>query len=469
MTTPISHNSSSQRLIANANDDGSVHSATSATTEAQSSRGGSTRARSAVVNRRSHAKSKTGCRTCKKRRIKCDESRPSCRNCRKHAVICDFTILPGASSASAADTSQGPIYRPACDVINMMDLELIHNFITFTCATLVSDPAVRQLLRTTAIQMALDCEYLMRSILAVSALHLSRYRPQKKALYIQCAIHHHQAASSVAIALLADLKPDECERLHLFSMLTVYYALGCPVDEADLSPDTPLIPHWLRLLHGMEPILHMLKPQEYRGVLAPLFDFGRRRMQPYLKTTPPRDPSLLADIQSHIYRTCSNPDLIPIYDDMIEQLRRMLGLILPPPSRCAAAGAAAYRHAHSLDSRDSRQEGSSGAAQSPDVITAIPESSAEPLPWTKLEAWDILIWQWTQGKHFLPLLDAANPPQEALVIFVYCLLVVRKLENQWYVEGWADHLMAKTWALLDEEHRHWAVWATEEMGWVPPR
>lgn len=207
----------------------------------------------------------------------------------------------------------------------------------------------------------------------------------------------------------------------------------------------------------------MLKPNEYRGVLTPLFDFGRSRMQPFLGVTPPRDPSLLVDVQSLIHRTCANPDLIPIYDNMIEQLRRMLGLILTP-----SRGALSTAHIHHASSQNG--QGGSGAAQSPGT-NAIPESStsAAPPSWTKLEAWDILIWQWTQGKHFLPLLDAVSPPQEAVVIFAYCLLVLRKLENQWYVEGWADHLMSKTWALLDEEHRHWVVWATEEMGWIPPR
>jgi hypothetical protein len=108
----------------------------------------------------------------------------------------------------------------------MLDLELMHNFTTYTCTTIIGEPSVRQLLRTTAVHMAVDCEYLMRSILAVSALHLSRYRPQKKDLYLQRAMHHHQAASSAAIELLADLRVEECERLHLFSMLTVYY--GAP-------------------------------------------------------------------------------------------------------------------------------------------------------------------------------------------------------------------------------------------------
>lgn len=118
-----------------------------------------------------------------------------------------------------------------------MDLELMHNFTTFTCTTMASDPAVRQLLRTTAVHLAVDCEYLMRSILAVSALHLSRYRPQKKTLYLQHAMQHHQTASSAAIELLTDLRAEECERLHLFSMLTVYYGKPRHISPYMMFPD----------------------------------------------------------------------------------------------------------------------------------------------------------------------------------------------------------------------------------------
>lgn len=432
---------------------------------------------------------------------KCDETKPSCRNCVKHTVTCDFVKSP-ASSASAPlssyerrdggewTTSEGPPPQSQ-GAINMMDLELMHNFTTFTCTTMASDPAVRQLLRTTAVHMAVDCEYIMRSILAVSALHLSRHRPQKKDLYIGRAMEHHEAASSVVIQLMSDLKPEECERLHIFSVLTVYYgasllhgvniaklltctssfvALGCPVNKVDLTMESPLIPHWLRLLHGMEPILCMLEPQKYRGVLTPLFDFGRRRMQPFLKSTPPPDPSLLVDIQCLIHRTCTDTGIIPIYDDMIEQLRRILGLILAP-----ARGGVGTAHLYSSSlGSDCSHSPTVNATYEHVSGTLTPESStcavaAASPAWGNLEAWDILIWQWTQGKEFLPLLDVVPVPQEAVAIFAYFLLVLKKLENQWWVEGWADHLMGKTWVLLDEEHRHWVGWATEEMGWVPPR
>ncbi|KAL2166317.1 hypothetical protein VTG60DRAFT_2949 [Thermothelomyces hinnuleus] len=379
---------------------------------------------------------------------------------------------PVESSTPATATLQ----PPRDEGINIMDLELMHNFTTYTCTTLVSDPAVRQFLRTTAVHMAVNCEYIMRSILAVSALHLSRYRPRNRETYLERAMQHHQAATSAALELMADLRAEECERLHIFSMLTVYYALGCPVNEDDVAPERPLIPHWLRLLHGMEPILRMLEPRTYRGVLTPLFDFGRRRMAPFLKTTPSRDPDLLGGVQALIHRTCADPRLVPVYDDMIEQLRRMLGLLLPPSSgRDMSDSHTAWLHSYQGNGREGPDGSPSPGGATPSVsarAAAAPAeaaASAVPPAWSKLEAWDILVWQWTQGKDFLPLLESASPPQEAVVIFAYCLLVLKKLENQWWLEGWADHLMGKTWALLDEEHRHWVVWVTEQMGWIPPR
>jgi hypothetical protein len=105
----------------------------------------------------------------------------------------------------------------------MLDLELMHNFTSCTYTTITSDLSLRQMLRTTVVRMALGREYLMRTILSVSALHIAHHRPQTRDLYVSRAMMHHQLASSVAIGLMSDLKPEECENLHLFSMLTIYF------------------------------------------------------------------------------------------------------------------------------------------------------------------------------------------------------------------------------------------------------
>lgn len=108
----------------------------------------------------------------------------------------------------------------------MVDLELIHNFTTFTHATLSSDAAVRQMFRTSTIHMALDCELLMRAILAVSALHLAHCCRNKQHYYLTIGMHHHHVAGRMAVALMDDvsnLSLGDCENLHLFSALTLFF------------------------------------------------------------------------------------------------------------------------------------------------------------------------------------------------------------------------------------------------------
>ena len=85
-----------------------------------------------------------------------------------------------------------------------------------------------------------------------------------------------------------------------------------------------------------------------------------------------------------------------------------------------------------------------------------------------LEAWDIFIWKWSAAGDFLPLLQGPEARQEAVAIFAHFLIMMKKLENQWWIEGWATHLIEKAWAMLDQERRLWIQWPIEELGWVPP-
>ena len=106
--------------------------------------------------------------------------------------------------------------------IDLLDLELLHNFTTYTYATLGSDPGMRSMMKTTVVKMAINCEYLMRTILALSALHLAHFRREKTDVYVNRALSHHQVASRQATALMSELKEEDCENLHLFTLMTVF-------------------------------------------------------------------------------------------------------------------------------------------------------------------------------------------------------------------------------------------------------
>lgn len=133
---------------------------------------------------------------------------------------CDFLVGTASPSVSA---DNGP-----SNALNVLDLELMHNFCTSTYATLTHDPRLRDMWRVSAIQIALECDYVLRCVLAVSALQLARHRPEKRDYYVSEALLHHQIASRAAMAELSNVTRENMRRLHLFSILTIFFGWSQP-------------------------------------------------------------------------------------------------------------------------------------------------------------------------------------------------------------------------------------------------
>ena len=63
----------------------------------------------------------------------------------------------------------------------------------------------------------------MRTILALSALHLAYNRPAQKEHYQAQALAHHKLASREATSLLPHATASNAENLLLFSILTMFF------------------------------------------------------------------------------------------------------------------------------------------------------------------------------------------------------------------------------------------------------
>ncbi|GKT41158.1 uncharacterized protein ColSpa_01339 [Colletotrichum spaethianum] len=85
-----------------------------------------------------------------------------------------------------------------------------------------------------------------------------------------------------------------------------------------------------------------------------------------------------------------------------------------------------------------------------------------------MDIMDIFIWKYFVSDEFLPLLKTPGADQEAIVIYAHFCIVLKKLESQWWLQGWATHLISQAWELLDENHKSWIQWPMEELGWSPP-
>ncbi|KXH61790.1 hypothetical protein CSAL01_07903 [Colletotrichum salicis] len=212
--------------------------------------------------------------------------------------------------------------------LNLIDLELMHNFTTFAFNTLSTDPVVRQMWKVPVVRLALECDYVMRALLSVSALHLAHNRPERRDFFISRALTYHQMASWTAMGLMGALDGENCEMLYLFSVLTIFFALACPRKSSDsLIMGESSFPDWLFLLRGTRSLLKELDPHTYAGPLTPMFNHGRER---YMHT---RDESkiqsdLLADLQRLVNKTCADAALLPVYNRAIDELRRTLSVFL---------------------------------------------------------------------------------------------------------------------------------------------
>jgi hypothetical protein len=97
---------------------------------------------------------------------------------------------------------------------------------------------------------------------------------------------------------------------------------------------------------------------------------------------------------------------------------------------------------------------------------SLASSSSAGAPAQQFELIDPFIWVFNVAEDFMPLLR--EPAQEAVAIFAFFCVLLRKLDGQWWMQGWGRRLLAHAYELLDEEGRLWIHWAVQEMGWVPP-
>lgn len=110
----------------------------------------------------------------------------------------------------------------------MVDLELMHHFTSSTYQTLTTDPVTQNLWRTGVIRMALSCDYLMLSILSVSALHMKHLNPTRSQEMQAQSVLYHEEASRLIVGVMEHEGTDRNEKF-LFSVLTIFYGkyLGC--------------------------------------------------------------------------------------------------------------------------------------------------------------------------------------------------------------------------------------------------
>ncbi|KAL1638018.1 hypothetical protein SLS58_009039 [Diplodia intermedia] len=447
-----------------------------------------------AASRKPHRKSRNGCGHCKRRKIKCpcaprplesrdapltakqcDETKPHCRNCIKHSITCDFADIVARKSSAASHSPYAGYHGPSNGGIpghshlspssapsphtatatalledeghmamNMVDLELLHNFVTSTAFTVSQNADLRTLWRVEVPRLAFQHDFVMRAILAVSAAHMAHWKPDKADFYIARAVAHHKIGLRGPNSILPHVTEDNCSALYIFSALTAILSLAMPRKPEDIlfvSGDG--VAEWLFLLRGIASIVFSSSDWLLNGSIGPML---------HRVKVPAFDPAMLSaagaaspdggggGFKAEPLATAS-PARPPEHDQLLE-LRRFLerDLARDDPDMCRVCCAAldelmrSYTYVFNLGPSDCHLR-------------------------------SIFSWPCAVSNEYLTALTAHAP--HALLVFSYYSVLMHRLDSFWWIKGWGTHLISRIYHLIAPIFRQWVRWPIEEIGWVP--
>ncbi|EPE31928.1 Zn2/Cys6 DNA-binding protein [Glarea lozoyensis ATCC 20868] len=302
--------------------------------------------------------------------------------------------------------------RPYRQPLNVTDLELLHHYNISTSYTLANDSGLQTCFRINVPQIGVSYPFVLHGILALAALHLSRFKHgAQKAHYISEAQYHYETALDQATALMPSISAETCSALYLFTTSCLYITLGLgprPGDFLLFGEGGP--PEWLVMHNGMKSIVETCGEHLRNSDLAPLF-----LLQSQITNQGPQSHPHL-DILRDLILASNSPDT-NLYLSTLTLLARSF----------PAAPSGPYT-----------------AQASPHIVFA---------------------WLYRLDESFVAKLRARE--SIPLVLLAHFCVLFNSLKSFWWTRGWVEHLMGEIYGSLGKEFRLWVKWPMEEIGWVP--
>ncbi|RYP78453.1 hypothetical protein DL771_000638 [Monosporascus sp. 5C6A] len=300
--------------------------------------------------------------------------------------------------------------------VTALDLELLHHYTVSTCFTLSTQQMTRDFWRVNLPQMGFSHPYILRGVLSLAALHLSRSRASQRDILIEQAIIHHNASTSLALPLITNMEPEIALPLSFFSTLTFYIAFAMPKQPGILVDGTDsVVPEWFFLLRGHRSIRAANRHVIESSSLNMMYHGGKLMNEIWESQYVEHDGlrELQDKIRSHVYD------------------QQKVGILL-------GASDALKRSFHLF--RDSGEDDDSRVRS-------------------------MTMWLFKVDDAFVTLLRHGD--REALCVLAFLCVLLERLDNRWWMKGWGIHLIKRIYSVLDEGYRLWIRWPVEEIGWSP--
>ncbi|KAL1848754.1 hypothetical protein Plec18170_007765 [Paecilomyces lecythidis] len=293
--------------------------------------------------------------------------------------------------------------------LNMVDLELMMHWCSSAYRTVTRDEPSDYVWQQAIPREALSHSFLMRGILAMSALHLavSSSGPQKAA-YIRTAVAQQDQALALFREMLGDINPSNCKAMFAFSSLVVGFAFAFPITPDPLRP-LSLVDDLYRIIilcRGTQQVLSTCHKQ-----LEQDRDFG-----PYLKGID-EDMNFSEDVEwvlSSLHYTNEQTASSDIDHDT-ETYREVIG----------RTGVALEKARH--------------------------ESTISIAGWWAIKLPSGYVEDLHEHKEF------------ALVILAYYCLVLYRLRENWLIQDWGPRVLTVIYDFVEVDHRHLLNLAMEEV------
>lgn len=339
----------------------------------------------------------------------CGEEKPQCSNCKAHSAECVYeavtsrrtTPKPATPGPSTPMSQEG-----APPAFTLEHMELLHHYTASTSLTFSSTPQAVVVWQDRVPRLALNADYVLQTLLAVSSLHLSQLRPHARSSYWSQGVQLYHAALSKAQKEMENVTEANCTEVYVFSMLTCFYSLAQNGALATRSDHGESIDDeegedllgWVFLFRGTKALLTL--PHQkilHEGVLAPIFQSGARRAR-RLRAYPTVDTRHVMD---DLREVVPDPAEREIYRDAIHHLQKSFHAVY---GRAAA----------------------------------------------EIETTDIFVWLFDVSDEYMDRLRRHEGP--ALAIFICFSLLVGQLQGVWWAKGWGEWISVRLRdTLLDEE------------------
>lgn len=278
--------------------------------------------------------------------------------------------------------------------VSFADLRLFHHFVISTYKTLVF-PDGYDLWQNHIPQWSTSYSPIFHLILALSALHLSRERPDLQDECLSSAEEHFNKGVRASAAVVSHLDTENCQSIYISAVLIcfVYFGKGPqPGEYIAFSERGP--GEWLTLMGGVRSILFSKGDKIFTGVLKPKVETVSQPLNPTLQNELLEHQAHIQDLRCFIEQKVTDDACRDIYVSEIEALLQTFEEV--------------YKHRAS-------QMGGIGLMH----LT--------------------IGWIYRLSGQFITFLQEKNP--FALAILAYWAILLKYMRPVWFMEGWDKHVI----------------------------